>query len=95
VLRATVQLLAAAFMAWGAWLLFAHSPAGWQALVAGAVILVAVRYERWRGRTRPAAPGSHWQATGERFEDPGSGRTVDVEYNPQTGERRYRGGDGG
>ena len=33
------------------------------------------------------APG--WQPTGERCEDPETGRTVQVYYDPRSGARRY------
>ena len=90
-LRAMVQLVAAVLVLAGLWLLAVGSrPAGIQALMVGAIILVAVRYERWRDRTRPHAPDTAWRATGERFEDPGTGQMVEVEYNSQTGERRYK-----
>jgi hypothetical protein len=91
-LRTVVQLIAVALMLIGAWLLLAGTGAGWQSLITGLVLFVAVRFERWRAQAKPSAGGA-WQSTGERFEDPGSGRTVQVEYNPATGERRYRGDD--
>jgi hypothetical protein len=54
------------------------------------VIALAVLLERWRYRRRAAAgEGGPWEATGERFVDPESGRTLQVLYNPRTGERRY------
>jgi hypothetical protein len=90
-LRAMVQLVAAVLMLAGLWLLTVGSrPAGIQALMVGAIILVAVRYERWRDRARPDAQDTAWRATGERFEDPGTGQMIEVEYNSQTGERRYK-----
>ena len=90
-LRAVVQLIAAALILTGAWLLaVGANPAGVQALALGAVIFVAVRYERWRDRSKAHAPDPLWRPTGERFEDPGTGKTVEVEYNPRTGERRYK-----
>lgn len=90
-LRRIVLLAAVALVIVGVWLLARGvvSP-GAQALLGGAVIFLAVRFERWRDRVKPSAPESAWQSTGERFEDPGSGKTVQVEYNTQTGERRYK-----
>lgn len=59
-------------------------------LVQCGVLLAALLLERWR-YTRTANRGmGNWQATGERFVDPTSGRQVDVFYNPETGERDYR-----
>lgn len=60
--------------------------AGWIALQA-LVVLVLVRFER--GRYRPTPRGTTWTRTAERFKDPTTGRWVAVEYDPQTGERRY------
>jgi hypothetical protein len=88
VLRTAVQLIGILLMLTGAWLLIAGTGVGWQALITGLVLFVAVRFERWRAHA-PARADGQWQKTGERFEDPGSGRTVQVEYNPATGERRY------
>lgn len=59
------------------------------ALICGAVVLVAVLGERWRYRRSASPKGERWQKTGERFEDPDTGRTVEVLYNPVSGERRY------
>ncbi len=90
-LRRVVQIAALGLVIVGVWLLARGvvSP-GAQALLLGAVIFLAVRFERWRDRLKPSAPQSAWRSTGERFADPGSGKTVQVEYNPQTGERRYQ-----
>jgi hypothetical protein len=63
------------------WLLF-----GVQAIVVLALIL----FERGRYRP-PIGSTGEWVPTGERFEDPSSGKTVEVYQNPRTGEREYRG----
>ncbi len=55
----------------------------------GVLILVAVLGERWRYRPRVDRRRGRWQATGEHFVDPASGRLIDVYYNPDTGERDY------
>jgi hypothetical protein len=90
-LRRVVQLLALALAVSGALLMFvAGVPAGLPALGFGLVVLLAVTFERWRKRLPPEPAGPHWQPTGERFEDPGTGKTVQVHYNPETGERRYQ-----
>lgn len=36
-----------------------------------------------------APPGPDWQPTGERFVDPSSGETLQVWFQPQSGERAY------
>ena len=54
----------------------------------GAVLTVAVLFERWRYNAG-AARGSGWKQTGERFIDPQSGQPMQVLYNERTGERRY------
>jgi hypothetical protein len=58
------------------------------ALVWGSILVVAMLCERWRYRRRHDDQ-AQWQKTGETFEDPGSGDTVEVEYDPVSGERRY------
>jgi hypothetical protein len=90
-LRRVVQLLALALAVTGALFIFvAGVPAGLPALGFGLVVLLAVTFERWRKRSPPGPDGPHWQLTGERFEDPGTGKTVAVLYNRETGERRYQ-----
>jgi hypothetical protein len=90
-LRRIVQLIAALFIVAGAGLSLAGAPSpGVQALLLGLLVLIAVRFERWREGPAPPPTGPHWQATGERFEDRGSGKTLEVHYNRETGERRYR-----
>lgn len=46
-------------------------------------------FERWRYRPNNARPGADSQPTSERFEDPQTGKTVQVFYDPRSGERRY------
>ncbi len=58
------------------------------------VLTAGIAFERWRyelsvNRSRPG-----WQATGERFVDPATGKLTDVFYNVETGERDYRVVDG-
>jgi len=57
----------------------------------GGLIAAALLVERWRYRatTTPGLPSGDWHSTGERFVDPESGRTLQVLFNPRTGERRY------
>ncbi len=65
-----------------------HTP-GWQALVTGVMILIGTLFERWRYRRIEKPPQGDWQRTGEQFIDPSTGDTVEVMFNPRTGERRY------
>lgn len=65
-------------------------PAGVESCIFGSLILGSIFFERrYRGRRAPA-DAAPWQSTGERFIDPGTGKLVEVRYNPRTGERVYR-----
>jgi hypothetical protein len=66
------------------------SPAGLGPAAVGAVLVLAILFER-RGYKRIAdgVPGPDWQPTGERFLDPGSGVPVEVYFQPATGKRVY------
>ncbi len=57
-------------------------------IIAGGIIL-----ERSSYRSKADTTQGKWQSTGERFNDPTSGRIVEVYFNPQTGERDYRESD--
>jgi len=58
----------------------------------GVLLLIGLAIERWRYKRLAARPpGPEWQATGERFVDPETGRLVTVYFQPATGERRYVG----
>jgi len=88
-LRRGVELVALVVAIVGGCLLLAGVAApGIQALLLGGITFLALRFERWRDHS-PTQPGPDWRSTGERFQDPGSGQTVQVEYNARTGERRY------
>ena len=43
----------------------------------------------YKRRALDAPPGPDWQPTGERFVDPTSGETLDVWFQPRSGERAY------
>jgi hypothetical protein len=89
-LRNVLLILAAGFAAIGLLLVAAGSSSpGWPMLGWGAVVVIALLAERWRYRRVEHARGGRWQATGERFEDPETRQTVEVLYDPATGERRY------
>jgi len=62
---------------------------GAYALGLGLLIVIATVFERWRYRPHDVKPGAGWEPTGERFEDPQSGKTLRVFYDPRSGERRY------
>lgn len=62
--------------------------AGISLLCVGAAIVLGTLLERWRYRSAPRS-GACWERTGERFEDPGTGETMEVEYDRAGGERRY------
>jgi hypothetical protein len=62
--------------------------AGAYALGLGALIVLGTVFEG-RYRSNNARPGADWKPTGERFEDPQTGETVQVFYDPGSGERRY------
>jgi hypothetical protein len=90
-LRTAVLIFACLLVAVGAYLCasgVAH--AGVQPLVAGVVLVLATLFERWRYNNRNAPAQGNWQATGERFVDPESGKHMEVLYDPHSGERRYR-----
>lgn len=62
---------------------------GAYALGLGGLIVLGTAFERWRYRGDDVRPGAGWEPTGERFEDPQSGKTLQVFYDPRSGERRY------
>lgn len=63
---------------------------GIQTLIGGAIFVLGTLFERWRYNNRNASMPADWQATGERFVDPESGKHLEVFYDPQSGERQYR-----
>ena len=63
--------------------------AGAYALGVGGLLMLGTAFERWRYRPDNDRNGAAWEPTGERFEDPHTGKTVQVFYNPGSGERRY------
>lgn len=89
-LRAALLVFAGALALSGALLLIGglSRPAAY-ALGLGGLIVLGTVFERWRYRPNGARPGAGWEVTGERFEDPQTGKTVQVFYDPRSGERRY------
>jgi hypothetical protein len=65
-----------------------HAP-GWQALAIGLIVLIGTLFERWRYRHLEEPPQGDWQRTEEQFIDPSTGDSVQVMFDPRTGERRY------
>ena len=68
---------------------------GWNLFFAGyllvnsAAIIAGSLFERSRYKAKVSST-TNWQPTGERFIDPGSGKLIEVRYNPRTGERDYQ-----
>jgi hypothetical protein len=56
-------------------------------LIWGLILAIAVLFERWRYRRNEHNHDRQWQSTGEKFEDPGTGQTMEVHYDPVSGER--------
>lgn len=63
---------------------------GIQTLIFGAIFLLGTLFERWRYNNRNASLDADWEATGERFVDPETGKHMEVFYDPSSGERQYR-----
>jgi hypothetical protein len=55
----------------------------------GVVIVGGILFERKGYRPRVDRTRGRWQATGERFVDPTTGKLMEVRYNPDTGQRDY------
>lgn len=58
-------------------------------LITGLVLTAGIMFERWRYAGTSKHGNGRWQKTDESFKDPVSGHSVEVYYNPQTGERHY------
>jgi hypothetical protein len=58
-------------------------------LVFGVLLLIGTVFEPHYKRNLPSPPQDGFTPTGERFQDPTEGKTVEVWYNKTTGERRY------
>ncbi len=90
-LRGFLIAAAAALACTGiALLLKGACPAGWELVAIGLLLLAGTVFERWRyRRVASARPEAQWQRTPERFLDPSTGETVEVLFDPHTGERHY------
>jgi hypothetical protein len=83
-------LLIAALALVAALLLVANRVApAWWLLVQSAILLAALLFER-HGYQPQAPDPSALKATGERFQDPTTGQTIEVWEDPATGAREYR-----
>lgn len=88
-LRTLVLALGGIAVVAGTLLIGAHARgAGIYLLCLGAAIILGTAFERWRYRNAPPT-GASWERTGERFEDPATGETMEVQYDRASGERRY------
>ena len=58
-------------------------------LVNASVVTAGLLFERGRYKPTVSTDKEGWQRTGERFIDTTSGKTMEVRYNPKTGERDY------
>lgn len=76
---AAAVLAVAAPMAW---------PAACELAIFGALIVIGTLFER-RYHFRTRTSGADWEPTGERFNDPVSGKLTEVRWNRATGERAY------
>jgi len=89
-LRAALYVVGGLFTVCGVYLAAAGLFAAVWLTGVGLILIAALAIERWRYRGLSAPrPGPDWQATGERFVDPETGKLVAVYFHPRTGERRY------
>jgi hypothetical protein len=90
VLRRLLLVFAGALVLAGVMLVILGVPGpGMYALGLGGLVVLGTAFERWRYRPDDPRPGGGWEPTGERFEDPETGKTVQVFYDRRSGARRY------
>ena len=58
-------------------------------IIAVALVWAFFRQGGYKRDALTAPPGPGWVKTDERFVDPTSGETLDVWFDPKTGERAY------
>ena len=88
-LRAVVLVLGGIAVAAGAVLVSGGTRgSGIYLICVGFAMVLGTAFERWRYRSSPPA-GARWEPTGERFEDPTTGETMEVHYDRRSGERHY------
>lgn len=61
----------------------------WPPLIAFGAMFVFVLFERNQYKAITDRPPPGWEATGERFIDPETGKQVTVYYDPKSGQRQY------
>ena len=83
ILAALAMIAGLVLLLTGAW------QGGIEIFAGGGIVSAALAFERWRYRSASVQPHPAWQRTGERFSDSGREGTVDVYYDPATGERHY------
>lgn len=90
-LRLAVLLLGVGFLIAGLVALIAGvPPAALWLLIVGGAITAGTLFERvFYKPLQSNRPGAGWVKTDERFVDPNTGETVDVFYDPASGERQY------
>ena len=89
-LRAFVAAIGWLLVLAGVLMLFSPDRSGLPLVIVGVLVVLSLFFEgRYRG-TKIEAPANAWEPTGEKFIDPGTGKLVQVDYDPQTGERNYR-----
>ena len=88
-LRAVIGAIGGLCALAGLLLTVAPPHSGWFLIVIGVLIVLSLIFEG-RYRNANVTARTTWQPTGEKFIDPGSGKLVEVDYDPKTGERRYR-----
>jgi hypothetical protein len=90
-LRTVIAIIGGLCAIAGILLLVTPSHSGLPLLIIGILIVLSLFFEG-RYRTAKVTNAETWEPTGEKFIDPGTGRLVEVDYDPKTGERRYRQG---
>jgi len=89
-LRLVVLICGLGLMGFGLVLIISHGNYSYLPfLIWGSVIVIAILCERWRYRHPEHDHDRQWQRTGEIFQDPETGQTVEVHYDPVSGQRRY------
>ena len=88
-MRITVAVIGCALAAVGALAMITPPHGGLPLLCVGVLILISLAFEGRYRASRAPAPAA-WQPTGEKFIDPGTGKMVEVDYDPASGERNYR-----
>jgi hypothetical protein len=84
VIGIALLLAAAVLLAAGKYIFLPH------VVILGLMLTAGIVWERWQyKKPSPGRPGAGWQATGERFVDPQSGKTIEVYFDPRSGESHY------